>query len=277
MSRNPYENAEGAPQLRRSVFVFMDILGYENLTHVAELDGTQQDLLQRLHSALSKERKALEGLAVLKKLTTKDHYVLKAFTDNIVIAWPIIEDAEIELGSAFSKVAWFQFNMALEGFFIRGAISIGEVYVDDILVFGDALTQAHTGESRLARDPRIILTESAVTAVKQHLHYYSSPKFAPQVGELLQDSDGQWFVNYLDTILIAEDEHGPFYDELLKHKAAVEIRLAEHRGNPLIFSKYVWVAGYHNCFCDLHPRYFSDEHKIDTELFRATPKLIVDE
>ena len=38
MSRNPYENVEGAPQLQRSVFVFMDILGYENLTRVAELD-----------------------------------------------------------------------------------------------------------------------------------------------------------------------------------------------------------------------------------------------
>lgn len=281
MSRNPYENVEGAPQLQRSVFVFMDILGYENLTRVAELDGTQQELLQRLHSTLSKERKALEGkhegLTVLKKLTPKDRYALKAFTDNIVIAWPIIEDAEIELGTAFSKVAWFQFNMALEGFFIRGAISIGEAYVDDIVVFGDALTQAHTGESSLARDPRIILTELAVTAVKQHLNYYSSSKFAPQVKELLQDSDGQWFVNYLDTILIAEDEHGPFYEEFLKHKAAVETRLAEYRGNPLIFSKYVWVAGYHNCFCDLHPRYFSNEHKIDTELFRATPKLIVDE
>jgi hypothetical protein len=167
--------------------------------------------------------------------------------------------------------------MALEGFFIRGAISIGEVYIDDIAVFGDALTQAHTGESRLARDPRIILTASAVTAVKQHLNYYSSTKFAPQVKELLQDSDGQWFVNYLDTILVAEDEHGPFYEELLKHKAAVETRLIEHRDNPLIFSKYVWVAGYHNCFCDLHPRHFSIEHKINTELFRASPKLIVDE
>ena len=160
MSRNPYENVEGAPQLRRSVFVFMDILGYENLTRVAELDRTQQELLQRLHSALSNGRKDLEekheGLAVLKKLTTKDRYALKAFTDNIVIAWPIIDDAEVELGSAFSKVAWFQFKMALEGFFIRGAISIGETYVDDIVVFGDALTQAHTGESRRARDPRII-------------------------------------------------------------------------------------------------------------------------
>ena len=153
MSRNPYENVEGPPQLRHSVFVFMDFLGYENLTRIAEFDGTQQELLQRLHSALSKERKALEdkheGLAVLKKLITKDRYALKAFTDNIVIAWPIVEDAEIELGSAFSKVAWFQFNMALEGFFIRGAISIGEAYVDDIVVFGDALTQAHTGKSRL--------------------------------------------------------------------------------------------------------------------------------
>jgi hypothetical protein len=281
MSRNPYENVEGVPQLQRSVFVFMDILGYENLTRVAELDGTQQELLQRLHSALSKERKDLEGkdegLAVLKKLTPKDGYALKAFTDNIVIAWPIIDDAEIELGSAFSKVAWFQFNMALEGFFIRGAISIGEAYVDDIVVFGDALTQAHTGESRLARDPRIILTESAMTAVKQHLNYYSSSKFAPQVRELLQDSDGQWFVNYLETILIAEDEQGPFYEEFLKYKAVVETRLAQHKDNPLIFSKYVWVAGYHNCFCDLYPRYFSNEHKIDTELFRATPKLIVDE
>jgi hypothetical protein len=281
MSRNPYENVEGAPQLQHSVFLFMDILGYKNLTQVAEQDGTQQELLQRLHNALSNGRKELEdkheSLAGLKKLTPKDRYALKAFTDNIVIAWPIIEDAEIELGSAFSKVAWFQFNMALEGFFIRGAISIGEAYIDDIVVFGDALTQAHTGESQLARDPRIILTASAVTAVKQHLNYYASSKFAPQVRELLQDSDGQWFVNYLDSVLIAEDDHGPFYEEFLKHKAAVETRLAEYRDNPLIFSKYVWVAGYHNCFCDLHPRHFSDKHKIDTELFRAAPKLIVDE
>ena len=84
-----------------------------------------------------------------------------------------------------------------------------------------------------------------------------------------RDSDGQWFVNYLDTILIAEDEHGPFYKELLKHKAAVEARRAQHKDNPLIFSKYVWVAGYHNCFCDLHPRYFSNEHKID---IRVVPR-----
>jgi hypothetical protein len=120
MSRNPYENVDVTVQLRRSVFVLMDILGYTAMTQEAEHNGTQQELLQRLHSALSAGRQQLEekyaALAGLKKLMDKDRYALKAFTDNIVIAWPIRDDAEIELGSAFSKVAEFQFTMALEGF-----------------------------------------------------------------------------------------------------------------------------------------------------------------
>jgi hypothetical protein len=116
-----------------------------------------------------------------------------------------------------------------------------------------------------------------VKAVKRLLKYYHSSKFAPQARELLCDSDRKWFVNYLDSVLIAEDEHGPFYDEFLKHKASVEAKLSQHKDNPPIFSKYAWVAGYHNYFCDLHYRCFSDDHKIDDELFRAGPKLIVDE
>lgn len=280
MSRNPYENVDVTAQLRRSVFVLMDILGYTAMIQEAEHNGTQQDLLQKLHSSLSAGRNQLEekhkAFEGLKKLTAKDRYALKAFTDNIVIAWPIIDDAEIELGSAFTKVAEFQFTMALDGFFIRGAVALGDAYVDDIAVFGDALTQAHIGESQFARDPRIILTDSAAQAVKQHLEYYHSPKFAPQVREVLCDSDGQWFVNYLDSVLIAEDEHGPFYDEFLKHKVSVEEKLSQYKDNPSIFSKYAWVAGYHNFFCDLHSRFFSNEHKINTELFQATPKLIVD-
>jgi hypothetical protein len=193
-----------------------------------------------------------------------------------VIGWPIRDDGEIELGSAFWKVAWFQFDLALDGFFMRGAISLGNIYIDDVAVFGDALTEAHTAESQLARDPRIILTATAVAAVKRHLKYYASSQYAPQTSALLQDSDGQWFVNYLDTVLIAENEHGPFYEEFIKHKQSVEIRLVQYRNNPPIFSKYAWVAGYHNSFCDLHLHYFSTEHKIDTELFRAAPRSIVD-
>jgi hypothetical protein len=262
------------------VLAYIDILGYADLIATSERDGTQKELLGRLHKALSTNRRWLgthPSVGGLNKLLKKDLYVLKAFTDNIVLAWPIREDAEVELGSVFDRLSDFQFSMSLEGFFVRGGISIGQACVDGVVVFGDALTQAYMAESKLARDPRVVLTESAVRAVERHLNYYSSPKYAPQSSDLLCDSDGQWFVNYLNCVLYAEDEHGPFYDEFLKHKAAVEAKLFQYKRNPPIFSKYAWVAGNHKFFCDLHHRHFSKEHRIEADLFRATPRLIVED
>jgi hypothetical protein len=215
------------------------------------------------------------GLPQLKKLFPKDLYVLKAFTDNIVIAWPIRDDAEIEIGQAITKLMQFQFSMSLKGFFIRGAISIGNAYVDDIAVFGDALTEAYIGESKLARDPRIVLTETSVAVTKKHLDYYGNLRHSPQAVDLLSDSDGQWFINYLESVMIAVDEAGPFYDEFEQHKKAVEAKLKKYSNDPVIFSKYMWVANYHNFFCDLHKRHFSDKHRISTDLFRSKPSLIV--
>lgn len=217
-----------------------------------------------------------EGLRDIKALLSKDFYVLKAFTDNIVIGWPIRDDAEIEIGQAISKLMNFQFSMSLRGFFIRGAISIGNAFIDDIAVFGDALTEAYTGESKLARDPRIVLTERSVVATKHHLSYYGDPRHAPQARDLLCDVDGQWFVNYLESVMIAVDEVGPFYEEFLKHKDAVESKLETYAGDPVIFQKYAWVANYHNFFCDIHSRYFSAEHRIDQRLFEARMTSILD-
>lgn len=258
----------------------MDILGYSDLMKQAKFSGTEQSELQRLHDALSRGRRGLEDLDLpedLRLFGEKDSYALKAFTDNIVIGWPIHSDAEIEFGSAFAQLSTFQFEMAIRGYFVRGAISVAPAYVDDIAVFGDALWQSYEGESKHARDPRIVLTTSAVDAARKHLEYYGVPAHAPHARDILCDSDGQWFLNYLDCVLIAEDEHGPFYDEFMQHKAAVEEKLRLHRTNPPIWSKYAWVASYHNYFCDIHQRYFGNEHRIDVDLFRATPRRIFDE
>jgi hypothetical protein len=170
----------------------------------------------------------------------------------------------------------FQMQMTLEGFFVRGAISVGECYVDDVAVFGDALLDAYNGESKTARDPRVILKASAVDAAKQHLEYYPDRSNSPYSRYILRDADGQWFVSYLESTMIAECEHGPFYEDLLKHKTVIEGMLAQHKKNPPIWSKYAWVAGYHNYFCGSYPDYFGDEHKIDVEPFRASPGSIVD-
>ena len=278
MSRNPYHIEGQEPTLRRSAFVFMDLLGYSDLALKAQASGTAQVELRAIHQALSAGRKWLQDDEVsegMKALAKKDFYALIAFTDNIVIGWPIRDDGEIEFGDAFFKLGAFQFQMVLAGYFVRGALSIGDAYVDEVAVFGDALMESYAGESKLARDPRIILTKSAVDATKLHLTYYANGKHAPHVRDVLRDSDGQWFLNYLECVLWAEDDSGPFYGEFEKHKSAVEAKLAEHKANPAIWSKYAWVAGYHNFFCDLHSHHFGDEHKVDVELFKQPPGLIV--
>ena len=163
--------------------------------------------------------------------------------------------------------------MILEGYFVRGAISFGDVYIDEIAVFGPALIDAHNGEEKLARDPRIILTEEAVKIVKKHLTSYPNKEGAPQCHHLLCDSDGQWFLNYLDILLPAEGE--VLMDDLIKHKNTVECKLEKHSSDPKIWSKYSWVARYHNHFCKLHPNYFDNNHTIDIDKFESPPKSIV--
>jgi hypothetical protein len=280
ISRNPYQGPKASRIIRPSVLALIDILGYSELIREAEKSGKQQAIFDQLYGALSEGRNWLDGrnrgILNLKRMLPKDLYALKAFTDNIVIAWPVRDDAEVEIGQAITKLMQFQFSMSLKGFFIRGAISIGNAYVDDIAVFGDALTEAYVGESKLARDPRIVLTETSVAATKKHLTYYGNRRHAPQAVDLLSDSDGQWFVNYLESVMIAVDEVGPFYNEFEQHKKAVEAKLQKYSNDPVIFSKYMWVANYHNFFCDFHKHHFSDEHRISTDLFRPKPSSIVE-
>ena len=281
MTDNPYTRESEKPTHLPSVFAFIDILGYAQLVEEAEASGTQQQFLEKVHGALSEGRKWLEYMndETLKDfddtLSGKKLYALKAFTDNIVIGWPIYDDAESEFGDAFMKLAHFQFQMIVSGFFVRGAISIGNAYIDDIVVSGDALLEAYEAEAILARDPRIVLTTSAAKIVQSHLKYYFPPTFAPQDQDLLSDSDGQWFINYLDSVVNLGDDMQPEYQHLAKHKESVEFSLSKYKNAPSIFSKYAWVAGYHNFFCDLHEESIGDEYRIETDLFRAPPESIL--
>ena len=90
-----------------SVVVFMDILGYRQMVEDASLDGTETDLLLRLHSALDYNQKLVKGELIKPKLGLKDSYAVKAFTDNIVIGWPVNRDPVSQLYSAFRNISFF--------------------------------------------------------------------------------------------------------------------------------------------------------------------------
>jgi hypothetical protein len=278
VDRNPYHREGQPPKILRSVVIYVDVLGYLDMAKKAEHENEQDAFLAKLHEALQEHGKWLrrEG-SYHSPFLVREPYALKAFTDNIVIGWPIRDNAESELYGSWDIISDFQIRMANAGFFVRGAISLGDAYVDEIAVFGSGFTEAHDAEARLARDPRVILTTSAVNAVRHHMTSYYMPSPPPQSNYLFRDADGQWFVNYLQAILMAVDEAGPFYEELLKHKQMVECRLREFQSEPKIWSKYAWVANYHNYFCDQYPEHFDGSHKIDLGIYQLRPSRIVED
>ena len=80
-------------------------------------------------------------------------------------------DGEPELDQVLSDIALLQLGLAHEGFFVRGGVAVGALYIDDDMVFGPGLLDAHDAEQN-AKTPRVVLHESAVKLVKRHVTYY---------------------------------------------------------------------------------------------------------
>ncbi len=268
---NPYVVDDQEPRTKPSVFAFLDILGYRAMVVAAAKDGTSDELLSRLHDALTRGRVLLDPDNPYIQDDDPDLYVLKAFTDSIVIGWPADDDAEGELGSMYGRLADFQLEMASSGFFVRGGLSVGMAYVDDITTFGEALLDAYTGESELARDPRIVLTTSATALMARHVSYYAAPEESPQNSELLLDSDAQVFINYLNSVLV---DGGLGFERLVDHRNQVIAKLEEFTERPSIWSKYAWAARYHNAFCEQNM--LEDAYRIPVETYAAEPRLLIE-
>ncbi|MFA2568880.1 hypothetical protein ABR775_03335 [Bacillus cereus] len=237
------------PETINSAVCFVDILGFSKLVQDSFAAGTGNDLLKRIHKTVT------DNIAELKP-REKSIGILKAFTDNIVIGYPIYQDGEGQLGSIFLNFAWYQLSLTLEGFFVRGAVSIGDYYGDDEFAFGPALIEAHYLESKEAHNPRIILSDEATKMVNTHIGYYGKG-LSPQSRDLLKDNlDGKYFINYLEVAMGDRglDDYAVSFSILKQHKEIIELNLQKYKDDEdkKIYSKYEWVAQYHNFFSDLN-------------------------
>lgn len=248
---NPYQDEHGVPQIRQSFVAYLDILGFSEEMRENSRVGTQQVHLNQLKQALSEARQPFRTTDYYAERfgSPEAPYRLKVFTDNIVLGIPIWEDGESELGQMISLVGEYQLILALHGFFVRGGISVGELYMDDDVVYGNGLLDAHLAEATLARDPRVVLDKRAMEMVHQHLTYYGRVEYAPHDSDLVVDPDGQMFVNYLVSPLDGSPPDENYLKQIELHRNLICDRLAKYRNQPLIWSKYAWTANYHNVVC----------------------------
>lgn len=254
----PYER-EGDPKLLQSFVCYADVLGYEQESARAIASGRGETFLKKLRDTLNAAYERVRSKAEDWPLDSR--YAVKVFTDNIVVGCPIADVnkslGEPELSHVLDTFIELQAGFAMQGLFLRGGIAQGLHYMDDDIVFGDALLEA-VKMDRSGGPPRLALTPTTVETVRRHLAFSDRRIGAPH--DLLEDADGTVFLNYLNAAFVAFPDAGVFFDVIEQHRDSVRENLVRFRGVPGIRSKYEWAARYHNFVC----RDFMNRHPVPT-------------
>lgn len=246
-----YFESDGTPKLRLSYCLYMDILGFQETSFDAYKSGQGDSLLRKLHEVISLQA---EELIPDKEADSVPTNYAKLFTDNVVSGQIISShNGEGEFGFVIMQAMLYQVQLALAGFSVRGAITVGQFFIDDNVVLGPALNEAYTIEQNISRDPRIVLSDQVFKLAKRHMKYYGEPYDSPQNNHILIDLDGKPFVNYL-SILFEDpidglDDYEVIWSRLKTHKQFIEDNLLKYKKSPHVWSKYQWLSKYHDFFC----------------------------
>lgn len=218
--------AYGNQQMEKSYCIFLDLLGFSK--EVVRNCGINkgQEHLSKLLKALTK---------AMSKFEENEEYEMKVFTDNIVIGVPLKKITELsswcpedeindygayasgdilsEIYERYFKVIvnqviYYQIEMLLNKFFVRGGWSSGQLYMDSKIVYGDSLIDSHELEFLKAIYPRIILSDKLKEMVDRMMYnktvlvpfpYNREYEIYgnPTIPQLLKAENEIYFVNYL--------------------------------------------------------------------------------
>lgn len=96
---------------------------------------------------------------------------VKIFSDNILLALPTDNDnREQNIKSIVNLVSNFVHQAADNGYLIRGALTEGDFFHNDIIVYGKALVEAVEMEEKYAIYPRVIVKKEIAKLLPQYFY-----------------------------------------------------------------------------------------------------------
>lgn len=168
------------------IVAYLDLLGITNRIHSIEY---QELAMNKLHNLYTFSMRLTEEIQIEEFKEIK----FKIFSDNIIIAKKVSEESEQavkDIRSLLMCAGHFQELAASDsvGWMLRGGITIGNLFIDDTMVWGDALVKAYSLEDKIANYPRVIIDDIVVNEIvkNQNLSDY-----------VRQDFDGLYYLNYL--------------------------------------------------------------------------------
>lgn len=269
-----YLDPGGRPLLKQSVTGFLDVLGFSNLSTTGGAEESQQTL-EKIAAAIDDSRAFVREAFAATEVADTARWGLKFFSDNLVVGFPVGEDADgadRAVRFALRCVQRYELRMALNGFFVRGALSLGDICLTDEIIFGPALVECYRLESKTSVVPRVIVGDALRDAVARAVRS-DAGAFPDALDWVCRDIDGWWFVNYLQA---AAGQAGVDWQVIERHKAAVLASLARTTRHDVL-PKFGWACRYHNVFCHWHrddpgysPRYRIDRSDEQSTIHRLS-------
>jgi hypothetical protein len=139
-------------------------------------------------------------------------------------------------------------RMALNGLFMRGALTNGPICLTDEIIFGKALLESYHLEEKVATVPRIILSDSLSSILTSETAAIMGNRATELDESICRDVDGRWFVNYLQS---ANTREGVDWSLIERHKQSVLQALSSTTRHDVL-PKFGWTCRYHNMFCHWH-------------------------
>lgn len=227
-----------------SIISYFDILGFKDIIETRQPNEII-DILKRFRYMATPDKE-------LSKDLEQNFF---NFSDCAVRTTKVLSRANSKrpVGILFYElldVLHIQIELVNLGIFLRGGITLGEVYADDGFIFGPGLVDAYLLENKIAKSPRIILQKEVVDLISDvpalRLWSHKPNEELKYVKDLIKlDSDGYYYIDYLRA-MVTEVEPEDYFNFLIHHRNNIKENLSRFKSDSHTLEKYAWLKDYHN-------------------------------
>lgn len=221
-------------QYERRIILFLDFLGFKEIVEdTIGNDRNLQALLRAVDRLYGIGREDAD-LYQTRSITT--------FSDSVVLSYAIQEQSAVFY--LLSDIAFAVIDLAIWGFLVRGAVTMGDLIHTKRYLVGPAMVKAYELESKIAKNPRVVIDPKLVSiARKAHADQHDPEHEARYVRAFMtRDEDGQYYFDYVSWQSVVanvgmDDENYPLY---LRDIAAI-LKRGLANTEPGVLSKYLWL------------------------------------
>ncbi len=252
---------------KKTVVAFLDILGTKDNQDFESKYKVHRAFHESMRDCHSRDR---EEAAYYRKVYSFSDcaYIFHGFREGCDES---AKAEELLIQAALFNTTLTTIRLLNDGYLVRGGISYGDAYCDDLSFFGPAIEEAFILESKKAVTPRILLADSVGERAKlfsdrghQEALSDANPAFGilpkrSYIPELIQQQNNAYHLNPFYILemecCLQMGEHEFTHEELTKSVAAtIEAQILQYPWENPVRPKLEWMREYvANSRCSLDP------------------------